>query len=194
MKNLYLIPLIERFIDASKPPSSGDKLVCINVNGIGTFIYYREDADLNIVRILRILVGRRDTQCLVEADTPQEAIEKFYNEWEGAKIGGNDPESKALWISDRTEILQYPSCELIHRNKRNELTCGEPVDVYDDAGEYGMCTLEGYDSPDDCPVSDFCQLVCNKGDDIRIRTVVEGFSVIRPSDVGYVAQKGLAFS
>jgi hypothetical protein len=194
MKNLYLIPLIERFIDTTKPTGSGNKLVCININNVGAFIYYQEDADLNIVGISRTLVGRKDTQCLIEAYTPQEAIKKFYNEWQGAKIGGNSPESKALWISKERKILQYPSCELMHRNKRNELTCGEPVDAYDDAGEYGMCTLEGYDSPDDCPVSDFCRLVCDKGDDIEIKTVVEGFSVIRPSEVGYVSRKGLAES
>ena len=82
----------------------------------------------------------------------------------------------------------------MHRNKRGELTCGGPVGMYDDAGEYGMCTLEGYDSPDNCPVSDFCSLVCNKGDDIEIKMVIEGFSVIRPCDIGYVAQKGLTFS
>jgi hypothetical protein len=194
MKNLYRIPLIERFIDASKPPSSGNKLVCMNIRGIGVFIYYREDADLNIVGLSKTLVGIKDTECLIEADTPQEAIEKFYNEWEGAKTGGDSPESKALWISEKRKTLQYPPCELMHRNKRNELTCGKPVDAYDDAGEYGMCTLEGYDSPDDCPVSDFFQLVCNKGDDIEIRIVVEGFSIIRPCDVGYVEQKELAES
>jgi hypothetical protein len=59
-----------------------------------------------------------------------------------------------------------------------------------------MCALEEFDAPCgyDCPASDFYSLFCDNGDDIEVKTMIEGFEVIRPCDVGYVAQKGLAFS
>jgi len=61
-------------------------------------------------------------------------------------------------------IKQLPSCPLMHRNIKDEFTCGRPQYIVDDnwdtnsenfsiQGEYGMCVLQGYDAPDfpKCP-------------------------------------------
>ena len=52
------------------------------------------------------------------------------------------------------KIERMPDCELRHKNRDGQYTCGEVTGEYaDNNGEFGMCVLQGYDIPesDHCP-------------------------------------------
>lgn len=144
---LYSIPLFERCIGERHD----SKVKCLEVDGVGIFVYYENGKELDPKFIRSCLVGRKDTSCIVEADSPEKAIETFLNEWEGARIG---TKYVALWINPKKPIKELPSCELLRKNKRDQYICGEEVGE-DGNGEYGGCVLECYDPPDECPIKDF---------------------------------------
>ncbi|MDD5454180.1 MAG: hypothetical protein PHW62_01590 [Candidatus Ratteibacteria bacterium] len=188
MTNHYLIPIYERFIHMS---SFGSQVACLNIDDVGVFIYHDAGQALTTDFIRRHLTGRQKKACVVEAETIVLAIRKFYDEWEGAKIGGENEHAKALWI-DRVDdqgkltnsvIEELPPCAIRHRNREGSLTCGRPIhdiDGYsfnfmekDDkffnlSGEYGMCGLEGYDYPEkNCPMIDYSDIAA----DLPINTI-----------------------
>jgi len=51
------------------------------------------------------------------------------------------------------KIEKVLECELRHKNKREEYTCGELSDPSKEysSGIYGMCSIVGYGIPDSCP-------------------------------------------
>ena len=58
-------------------------------------------------------------------------------------------------------IAGLPSCGLLHKSQDNRYICGEEVGPNGN-GEYGMCTIENYDSPDRCPMSNFWNCYYNR--------------------------------
>lgn len=140
---IYKIPLYERYIEVIK--SLYYKSKCVHIDKVGLFVYYNSDKELDPSFIRRHIALRRKTWCFVEANSPEDAVKTFFNEWEGAKIGGECEECKALWINREEYITEFPPCKLLHKNKKDEFICGEPST--DGAGEFGMCMLEGYDPP-----------------------------------------------
>jgi len=182
--NSYRIPLYERSVQLS---NFSRYQTCLHIDAVGVFIYHDGTEALTTDFIRRHLVGRRITECVIEAKTVGLAIQKFYDGWEGANIGGEPEHAKALWI-DRVDdqgkpthkvIEELPPCHLRHRNKEGQITCGRPIysipdheerddDSVHHSGEYGMCGLEGYDYPEemDCPMNDYLDT------DLPIRTVM----------------------
>lgn len=183
-KHHYLLPLYERFIDMSH----FGRQTCLHIDEVGVFIRHDNDQQLTTDFIRRHLVGRRRTFCLVEAETVGLAIRKFYDEWDGANIGGDNEHAKALWI-DRVDdqgrptstiIEELPPCVIRHINKEGTITCGRPIhDIPDHEdkddehfnmnGEFGMCGLEGYDYPEEdyCPMNNYSGI----HRDLPIRTI-----------------------
>ncbi|MFH0806537.1 MAG: hypothetical protein V1885_02330 [Candidatus Brennerbacteria bacterium] len=149
---LYRIPLLQRAIQLDNSFRKKEK--CMALDGVGFFIRYSSDEELTPGNIRCYLVGIEHTHCIVEADSRIDAILKFLLEWEGAMIGGNSPESKALRVDPREPIMEMPPCALLHRNVADRFICGE--ERKDGNGEFGMCMLEQYDPPDfHCPIDAF---------------------------------------
>ncbi len=168
----YRIPLFERFIEMN---FFGGRCTCLHIDEVGVFIYHDSTQALTRDNIRHHLTRRRRIHCVVEAESVEMAIQKFYDEWDGANIGGKHEHAKALWI-DRVQddgtpshklIEELPPCSLRHRNRANAITCGTPVhdipnhpekddEHWNSNGEFGMCGLEGYDYPEsECPMIDY---------------------------------------
>lgn len=151
---LYELPLIARKINVGKSMFGLSK--CLHIDEVGVFVYYDTENQLDQDFIRRHLVFREETNCIVEAGTPEEAIKIFFEEWEGAKIGGASEGSKALRINREKLILELPFCELLDKNSMGEFICGEES-LENDSGNgiFGMCVMENYDAPDNCPIAEF---------------------------------------
>ena len=57
-------------------------------------------------------------------------------------------------LDTEKRIERVPDCEIRHKNKYGQYTCGEVTGEYDDLnGEFGMCAVQGYDVPEteECP-------------------------------------------
>lgn len=163
---LYEIPLWERQIKCSRFPAW---TACLHVDEVGVYVYGDDDntPPLTTDFLRRCLTLRNPTRAFIEASTPEEAVQKFYQEYEGAQTGGEKPEAKALWINTEKPILELPNCDKLHKNRREEFICGTPIHnlprhkLYGDKsvennGEHGMCILEGYDNPSfHCPIKNY---------------------------------------
>lgn len=153
----------------------GNKRAWIVVDGIGLLAEYREDEELDPKNVRGFLIGERTEHILMEASSPERAIERFHTEWHGAQVGDRGPESKGLWISKDDPIKEFPACSFIHTNRRNDYVCG-PVDPDGLNGEFGGCVLDRFDAPSFyCPVNDFWSRK-----NIETQTV-QGFKVVRGS-------------
>jgi hypothetical protein len=192
----YLLPLFERSISITEENHgrgySGlwtPYCDCLHIDEVGVFIHHDGKQSLTTDLIRHYIGMRRRTECVVDAESVGDAIHRFYNEWEGAKIGGEHEEAKALWI-DRVDsdgrpshklIVELPECVQMHVNDRGGITCGRPIYSIPDHpekndesmhfnGEFGMCGLDGYDFPetDTCPMHRWFGY---RGDPLPIRTV-----------------------
>lgn len=181
---LYEISIYWRFTHLS---SFGDLAInrkIVEVDCVGLFVYYDTEDQLTNENIRRHLIGRERKTIVVEGGDVKNALEKFYNEVNGAKTGGEPEESKALWVDRNEPIRELPDCKLLHKNKNGEFTCGKPEK--DGNGELGMCILENYDPPENCPISLFYRI--NNSEDSHMAFKEEKFSfggleysVIKPS-------------
>ncbi len=182
--SLFQIPLMRRSTSLGDPNAFGKKVRCLHVDKVGAFIHYDDEKQLDINFIRKHLICRAETRCLIDADTAEKAINIFYEEWKGAKIGGESvPEEKALWINEKKEILEFPNCERLHKNKKGEFICGEQ-DVEGDTGIWGGCVLNAYDAPDDCPISQFISHVFDLKDRGRLPVeIIQGFKVVLAKNV-----------
>lgn len=153
MEKKGLIYVISVFVREIKTGPENHKRSCEVLDSVGFFLYYdgkEKPAPEEIRKFIPFRVGKR---YLVEAESPQEAIDILLAEWEGAKVGGESEKSKALWINRDLPILELPFCSKLNKNK-GEYICGEKKGE-NEQGEWGMCYLEAYDPPDDCPVAEF---------------------------------------
>ena len=148
-ETVFWVPLQERFLEIGLAI-----VTCKQIDEVGLFIYHDGKQELTPEFVRHHLIDRRDTNCIIEAGTPEEAIKIFHGKWEGAKIGGKDRKSKALWIDEGTPICGLPECALRHKNREGDYICGEEIGIQGN-GEFGMCVIENYDAPDDCSVDNF---------------------------------------
>lgn len=176
---IYEIPVKKRFI--------GDEFSryhdCIEVDGFGIFMHADTKDKLTEKFSRHCLRGIIDKTCLIEADTPHEAINKFHNEQHGANIGGPFRKSKAIWIDETRRILEFPPCKHLHKAANGDLVCGPPQK--DGSGEFGYCVLEGFDAPDfDCPIDSFYGDVTS-AETLENMTIesISGFDVVRVTPV-----------
>ena len=152
---IYIIPLIERFTQITQVYRK-EKL--IEVDGIGIYVKYNDDSDdLSESNIRRHLIGIRNTECILEADSPLEALKKFNEEWDGAKFGTL---KKALTINTNSFYLikEYPSCKLYH-NVNGRSVCYNPDyedddDVTPETCRLG-CILQRSEPPFNCPIKQY---------------------------------------
>ena len=150
-KRLWYLPLSERFIGVDPKPFSSRKLM--ELDGIGFMLEYddKNPEHLEPDFIRRHLVGVRDTHTYIYADTREEAVKKFQEGWEGAKMG---TKSKALWINEErgNKIFSVAYCDRINFDEEKfTISCGHP-DPDDEYDNPPGCTLDHFDAPDDCPV------------------------------------------
>ena len=153
---IYKIPLLERYTNIE---SNMFHAYCktMYVDTVGLFVYYSKEENVTVENIRRRLIGVKDTRVIVVAKNVNEALDIFYAEWDGARVGGNSPDSKALWVNPERNIVEYPSCNLLNINSKDERICGKEISTEEDeyahnCGEFGWCTLDGYDSDMGCPV------------------------------------------
>lgn len=130
-----------------------DEEACLEIDGIGIFIEYDKKIHLTPDLIRKHFQVVRDSSCIVEADSPKEAIHKFYENWHGAQIGGPEEHAKALWIDCEKPIIELVFCKCLRVSSENRFICGEQVRG-ECFGVRGMCVLEGYDPPDECPIDE----------------------------------------
>lgn len=145
MKTIYRIPVLERFTIVGRERMFQRSKYLV-VDGIGVCVDYGADEDLDPRNIRRHLIGLRSSHALIEAESPERAIERFFSEFHGAHAGEKGPDSKALRIDREQPILEYPPCSLLHRSRDRRFICGPEVGENGN-GEFGMCVLEGYDEP-----------------------------------------------
>lgn len=174
---LYEIPLLKRIVNVTKNATPFPKKIeTIHIGAVGIFLHYDEESQKDVSFIRRHIPIRKSGNCIVEANSPREAIEKFHTEYEGAKIGGKRREARALWINNEEYIFELPHCELLHKNREEEFICGDLSEEGEgNQGEWGMCVLEGYSAPEDCIISEF---YCNWRQKSVPFVIVRGFKVV----------------
>jgi len=183
MDRIYKIPLLERFMSIC---GAGDWFSCykiMEVDNIGLYVYYQKEEDITIKNIRSHLIGVKDQYIIVLANNIGEAITKFYSEWKGATTGGR--QHKAIWINPDKNIIEYPGCKLLNINKNEEFICGKEVidDEYaNNCGEFGWCTLGGYDPIDGCPVEIYNDFNRTFGDQIKTFTHPRGLFTYESCD------------
>ena len=169
---LYEIPCLMRYVKLD-PQTMHSRVVCLHIDNVGLFVYYDKEEQLDPAYIRRHLIGRTDVRCLIEADNVEEAIKKFFNEYKGLLIGGEEEEARALWINREKEILELPFCAQMHKNKKGRFICGEE-EGENGNGEFGMCMLEGYDAPDKCVVAEFY----GNFHKMKVQNTINGYKVV----------------
>lgn len=158
---LFQIPLFSRFTWVGKGRSLCDKKKYMCIDDLGFLVHYTDEKDLTLEVLRKHRFAREETRVFIEAKDLTEAIEIFFRDFEGATTGGDEnPEQKAIWINTEKPFLELPHCDRMNRNKKDEFICGEICD--DDVGEYGMCILEGYDDPENCPIANFFDNISKK--------------------------------
>ncbi|MFA5169654.1 MAG: hypothetical protein WC420_02880 [Candidatus Paceibacterota bacterium] len=155
--SFYEIPLKQRFTRISqRGPRLFGKRIFKEVDGIGLMIEYDDEAELTVENIRRHILLVGDSSCIVESENIQEAIRKFYKNWEGANVGGKEETAKALWIDRLEPIIELPYCQFLRTSDTGRFICGEQVrgECY---GKRGMCVLEPDVEPPpsgNCPIDE----------------------------------------
>jgi hypothetical protein len=151
------MPVIQRHAGSL---SGGNELVgrkskLIVVDDIGLFVFYDHEDELQPENVRKSLIGEREGFAYVEADTPEQAVEKFWQSWEAANCGGTSQQSKALRIDKTKPILLLPNCARLRLEPDGSFLCGRE-NIEDDEKELGGCVLDGYDLPFfECPIASF---------------------------------------
>ncbi len=142
-KSLFILPLYERVISDQGYWTNYTK--CMELDGVGFFLKYNEPGQENDHDwIRRHAALRKECETTVEAKDLQSAINRFHNEWCGAKIGGEDEKAKAVWINRGKPILEIPPCRSYRlREQEGDVICGDP-------NEYGHagCVFGQFDAPE----------------------------------------------
>lgn len=175
---IYELTVQRRFVILGKGGITG-KRAWIVVDGIGLHASYREEDELDPKNVRCYLIGEKTEHILIEAPSPERAIERFHVEWQGAQVGDRGPKSKGLRISKEAPIKEFPPCSFIHKNRHQDYICG-PVEPDGLNGEHGGCVLDRFDAPDFfCPINEFWRRNWNKR--ALKTTVVKGYKVVRGS-------------
>ncbi len=161
----YIIPIIKRELRIS---NFGSKVAYVDVFGKGVrVIYSDEKEDLSPANLSRYAFGISDqSKAYIEADSPSEALKKFYEEYKNAVNCGL--ESQAIQISHRDPIEELPSCPSMKFNKNGHTVCiwGDEENFKDseedpDLPAYGCgCVLDFADyGPRRCPIENSWKLL-----------------------------------
>lgn len=138
----YRVPLKERF---TRITSGAPVLICagkyIEVDNIGIFVEFDKEDLVTPEMIRRCGTPIRETYCIIEANTLEEVIEKFYQNYEAANW-----ENPAVWIDEKGIIIKYPYCSFLSRTETGRFICG-PKLPNEECGTRGMCVLEWDISP-----------------------------------------------
>jgi len=157
-KTIFYIPLMQRYTWLDR---NGVHIDCMHIDAVGLFIEHDGSREITPELVRSHLIGSRESQCLIEADTVEEAIKIFHTNWEAASIGGEKRKAKALWVNEKVPIAGLPACELLHKSHDNKYICGEETESGN--GEFGMCVLENYDAPGGrCSISQFWECYHDK--------------------------------
>lgn len=115
----YIIPIRRRETTVER---FGTKVAYLEILGKGVCVYYSDpNFDFSPLNISRYLVGISDqSRYYIEANSPREALDKFYKEVEGALVG---LEEQAISISHREPIEELPSCPFMKYNKNGNTVC-----------------------------------------------------------------------
>lgn len=148
-KILFRMSLQERYL----PLGSYAQVDCKHIDEVGLFIYHNGEQELTPEFVRGHLIGIKESNCMIEASTVEEAINIFHAEWEATKIGGETRKRKALWLNEKVPIQGLPECKLLHQSQEKRYICGE--EMYEGNGIFGMCIIDGSDPPDGCPAGRF---------------------------------------
>lgn len=179
---IYRIPICKREVDSDLLIEGSVDACCMNINELGIFIRFSKvegGKEFSSVDLDKAVVKKESS--MFNADECEAAINIFY-ELEGAKIGGETPYSKALWIDEERPIVEFPYCAMMHRNDEERFICGEPLE--NGSGEFGGCVVEMQKAPQHCMFTSFWkQLSANYDMCSRLADEVGGYKVIRPEQV-----------
>lgn len=178
---LFEIPVWERIISVSRNYRFSRKIETMQIDSTGFFFHYDEDwqkDDHDFIRKhLRQMV---DGDVYVEAANVREALKKFYDEYEGAKVGGPGKSEKAIWINDKKFIHELPDCPKMRKNERGHFVCIHEYDEGCDEDWNRMCVLENYEAPENCVIATFRNCVSDYGEKELGRAArdIDGFRFI----------------
>lgn len=162
----YIIPIIKRELQIS---NFGSKVTYVDIYGKGVrVIYADEDTDLSPSNLSRYLLAVSDqSEAHIEANSPEEALEFFYEKFKDAVNCGL--ESQAIQISHRSPIEELPSCPFMKFNKNGSTVCiwgdeeefKEREEDPDENNVFGcMCVIDFADyGPKRCPVENTRKLL-----------------------------------
>jgi hypothetical protein len=183
--SLYQLPLCIRSVTVSKNGKYARKTTCINIDGIGVFVHYERKSQLDPVFIKKHKFIISKASYIIEALECNFAINRFFSESQGALIGGNTKDKKAVWIDRTQPILEFPLCPFMRKNDANKFVCGEPIGN-GESGEFGMCVLENQISSHYCTLAEYNRKLSDKkfyNECFRFADDVFGYKVIRSKQV-----------
>lgn len=162
------------------------KVKCMAVDGIGMFVYYDKESQLDpkLIKKFQPVIERKIS--FIEDRDFRDAIIKFFKENQATTIGGDTIYSRALYIDPNQMIIKFPFCPLMHKNLYGEFICGAPYVRGGKEGEIGMCTIENYMPPKDCTYISFQERLLadyKKYKEIAQKKRVLGFRVLKSTQV-----------
>lgn len=164
--SLFEIPVCERVVSVSRNYRFGKKTVIMHVDSVGFFLHYDEEWQRDDRDFIRSHLQQRvGGNAYIEAASIREAVNKFYDEYEGAKVGGPGKSEKAIWINDKKFIHELPYCPKMRKNKGGQFVCSfeEGDEECDDNGGR-MCILENYEPPSNCVIAIFQKCIRDYGE------------------------------
>lgn len=190
-KFLYYLPLLERYTHFG----GGLKAKCVERRGVGMTVYYDDEIVLGqfLAGKFGALLFRRETYCIIEADSFQEAFGIFLDEWDGARIGGQSAKFKALRIDSEKEAIEFPVATCCLINKVNVVVrddgvyevryiCGDLTPYYQ-YSLWPICTIEEpCDVGEECPYQFFWTRLGQKRPQIKPK-IWNGIRIINANQV-----------
>ncbi|MFH0852213.1 MAG: hypothetical protein V1845_01225 [bacterium] len=151
---LWQIPILMRWVKIGKGLNSAP----IVIDNIGILVRYDELCQLEEKFVLRHQPSVSPRSCVIAAQTPEEAIAKFMNDFLGAGIGGDAGEEKIFWIDQSRYIIQLPPCRFMKVSGLYHFTCAK-VDRNDKNN--GACVLndQNLPAPKNCRIRYFLNKV-----------------------------------
>jgi hypothetical protein len=183
---LYQICAIKKSVHVGAKKHPAIKVKCLSVDGVGMFVYYDKESQLDPELIKTFQPITEITVFFIEAKDFRNAIVKFFTENQATEIGGDKIYSRALYIDPSKIIVEFPFCPLMHKNLYGEFICGAPYIRGGEQGEIGMCIVENYMPPKDCTFISFQNRLLadyKKYKKIAERKRVLGFKVLKSNQI-----------
>lgn len=148
MKNNYIIPYGERFVDMANSFLGGWTLMC--VDNLGLVVRHDPKIVPTDDNVRRHLVGwKTHNTTLVQAESLQDALKKFYD-FEECRTGTKH-RAWELVDSKDNPIIEYSGCEFMRNREDGCIACACGDEPEDD--HYVMCILDGCNEPPrECPI------------------------------------------